>query len=232
MRWIRLNVSFDDSPWLFVLSAEAQLAWIKLLCYVKRDGVKGQAKVLQPLVAAKRWGVGEESVVKMLQAAAKDGAIISDGVTWTLANWAEYQEQDETARDRMRRWRDRQKEHDPVTDSYGVTPVTSVTNGVTCRVTETGTETGKKEKTPTGSKRKSPSLAECVAYFEAKGSTSEAAENFFDHYEAIGWLQGKAKAPIRKWENAASRWIRTSQGPGRQPEQKFVTVTGGATCKT
>lgn len=146
MRWIRLDISFDDS-WLYCLSAESQLAWIKLLCHVKRDGIKGSAKALGIIVAAKKWGIGEESVAKMLQAGVNDGAIVIEGGQWVIANWREYQDPDPTAAERMKRHRESQKTTiepatvTPVTRNKGVTPVTTVTNGVTCRATETETET-------------------------------------------------------------------------------------------
>jgi len=143
MRWVRLNIDFDDSPWLFVLSAESQLAWIKLLCHMKRDGIGGTCKALAPLVAAKKWGVGDESVVKMLQAAVADGALVIDGKEWTLTNWNSHQETDMNAALRMRRHRERKQKE----QGEDVTPVTRNDRNVTrntrnaCRVTETETET-------------------------------------------------------------------------------------------
>lgn len=143
MRWIRLDVAFDES-WLFALSAGAQLAWVKMLCTVKRDGVKGKMKAISPLVAARKWGVGEEDVVKMLKAGADDGAIVSDGQTWTITNWSRFQESDTTGAERQKKYREKRKitrkkeapkqepepqenatfEPETVTDSNGVTTVT------------------------------------------------------------------------------------------------------------
>jgi len=92
VRWIRLNIDFDDSPWLFVLSAESQLAWIKLLCHIKRDGSNGRCKALSPIVAGKKWGVGDEAVTKLLQAAVTDGALSIEDGYWTLVNWSKFQQ--------------------------------------------------------------------------------------------------------------------------------------------
>ncbi len=140
VRWIRLNVDFDDQPWLFVLSSDAQLAWVKLQCHMKRDGVRGTCNAMAPMVAARRWGVGEEHVVKMLQAAIKAEVLISTGESWSIVAWAEDQE-DTTNADRQKRFRSKNKPVEPVTESNALRndePLTSVTD---CRVTETPTET-------------------------------------------------------------------------------------------
>jgi hypothetical protein len=147
MRWLRLDICWDDSPWLFVLSEGAQLAWVKLLCTVKRDGSKGRMKAIRPLVASRKWGVGEESVVKMLQAAQDDGALsVEDAAeTWVITNWDRYQEPDSTAAERMRRMREKPALLRPVTPCYAVTPVTG---GVTRHATETETLDRDKKGTP------------------------------------------------------------------------------------
>lgn len=94
MRWIRLNIDFDNSSWLFPLSAAAQMAWIKLLCHVKRDGIKGRCKALSPQEAAARFGVTLPDVEQMLNAAAEDQALAVEDGYWTLTGWTEYQEAD------------------------------------------------------------------------------------------------------------------------------------------
>lgn len=55
---------------------------------------------------------------------------------------------------------------------------------------------------------KIPTLLEVSNYFILKGMESEA-ENFYDYYESNGWKVG-GRAPMKKWEAAANRWIRTS----------------------
>lgn len=85
-RWIRLDVGWDDG-WLCMTSPGAQLAWVKLLCYVKLNGVKGVTKGLHPKFAAKKWGVAVRDVESMLEGAREDGALyVEDGV-WSLTNW-------------------------------------------------------------------------------------------------------------------------------------------------
>lgn len=132
-RWVRLNIDFDDSPWVFTMSAEGQLAWIKLLCHVKRDGRGGKVRALEPLVAHRKWGVGEEHIVKMLQAAVNDGALVIEDGKWCLSNWSKYQETDSTAAERKRRQRAK--------DSHAGHDMSRRDNRDDCRVTETETET-------------------------------------------------------------------------------------------
>lgn len=169
MRWLRLDVSWDDSPWLFVLSAASQLAWIKLLCHVKRDGSQGRCKALAHVVAAKRWGVGEEDVQKLLQAAVNDGALVIEDGAWTLSNWDKYQEQDHGAAERMRRMRAKS-----VTPCYAVT---GPNEDVTRRVTETETETREK-KEPTVPKKREGQDEDwarfCAAYPKRSGDLGKA----------------------------------------------------------
>lgn len=205
MRWIRLDVSFSDSPWLFVLSAGAQLAWVKLLCHVKRDGVRGRCKAMAPIIAARHWGVGEEDVSKMLQAASDDGAVVIADGEWEVPNWTEYQEPDPTAAERMRRMREKQS----VTGCYGVTDRNTVTNGVTCRATPTPTLTPvKKERLSKESPKKESrpgSLDDVVSEFLEGGSSRQEAERFWAFYESKGWKVGKN--PMVKWRAAVAGWI-------------------------
>ncbi len=128
MRWIRLEVAFDES-WLFPLSPASQLAWVKLLCTCKRDGVRGVMKILPAKVAARKWGVGEEDVEKMYRAAQEDGALAITEDDMTVVNWLEYNPLDRTALDRQHRHRDKES----VTVGNGVSQPVTQRNGVTQR---------------------------------------------------------------------------------------------------
>jgi hypothetical protein len=103
-RWVRLDVGWDDSEWLAELSPAAQLAWVKLLCHTKRDGVRGVSKALAPAVAARRWGVPAGAVREMVEAARRDGAIQEDNGSWSICGWDQYQS-DPKARERLQRFR-------------------------------------------------------------------------------------------------------------------------------
>ena len=104
-RWLRLDVTWDHSEWVCMLSAEGQLAWIKLLCHVKTHGVQGEAKAISPAVAARHWGVSPAAVEEMEEAARQDGALYRENGAWVVTAWNEYQKPDATNADRQRRWR-------------------------------------------------------------------------------------------------------------------------------
>lgn len=217
-RWIRLDTTFDSSEWLFVLSPESQLAWVKMLCYVKEAGTAGKAKRLSHIVAAKRWSLGSESVEKLEQAAITHGAVKIVGDSWLVVKWDQYQTTDTTNAERQRRFKSKNK----VTAGNGVTTkdnnVTTVTNRDRCRVTETGTETSKEKETPNGVSQKKerkrfvpPTPGEVESYMRLRGWSDPAfmAQKFIDHYEANGWRRGKGEgikidswqACVRTWEN-------------------------------
>jgi hypothetical protein len=107
-RWIRLDIGWDDSEWVAELSPLAQLAWIKLLCHAKRDGIAGTCKALVPKVAARRWGVPLDAIQEMLDAGRREGAIHQDNGDWSLTAWDRYQVDNSNAA-RQRRWRERQR---------------------------------------------------------------------------------------------------------------------------
>ena len=52
------------------------------------------------------------------------------------------------------------------------------------------------------------SLDDVVQLFADRGYIGgrQQAEKFWNHYNAIGWVQGKSRAPIRDWRAAAANW--------------------------
>jgi hypothetical protein len=128
MRWIRLEVAFDET-WLFPLTPASQLAWVKLLCTAKRDGVRGVLKYLSPAVASRKWSIPESDVQAMYDAAIQDEAIEVTVDHIKVCNWLQYQPLDKTAAQRQKKHRDTSK------DSHGksrkVTPLRPVTPDVT-----------------------------------------------------------------------------------------------------
>lgn len=128
-RWMRLDTGIFDSEWVYLLDPLAQLAWVRLLIHVKTEGVKGTAKALSIPVACKKWGIPESDIQAMLTAAREDGAL-AEGAEWSVTNWLKYQESPSA---------ERVRKHRALQDA-NVTPE-SVTDGYSCRVTETETET-------------------------------------------------------------------------------------------
>lgn len=113
-RWIRLDVTWEDSAWLDALSGEAAGCWPRLLCSVKRDGVGGRCKRPTPAVIARRWRVSVEAVEALEHAAIEDGALRIEDGDWIVCAWADYQERDPNAAERMRRYRAEKSSHSPL----------------------------------------------------------------------------------------------------------------------
>lgn len=128
MRWIRLEVAFDET-WLFPLPPAAQLGWIKLLCTAKRDGVRGVLKSIAPAVASRKWNIAVEDVERLYQAATADGALVIEGDEMRVTNWLKYQPLDKTAAQRQAKHRDTKKRSNG--RSRKVTPLPPVTDDVT-----------------------------------------------------------------------------------------------------
>lgn len=105
-RWIRLDADWDTSDWLIDLQPGGRLAWIELMCYVKRSGKEGRVKAMTPRAASRLWRIAEDDVIEMLEDATEDGALALDDGDWVLANWRKYQEVDATTKERSRRYRE------------------------------------------------------------------------------------------------------------------------------
>lgn len=54
-----------------------------------------------------------------------------------------------------------------------------------------------------------PTLSEVMQFAERNKWPAGQAEEFFDHYEMVGWVYGKSRHPIRKPEAAMRRWARS-----------------------
>ena len=64
-------------------------------------------------------------------------------------------------------------------------------------------------------------LHDVMAEAERRQWKPGAAENFFDHYEMVGWVYGKSRHPIRKLGAAMSTWERNSKnGSSPLPAKK------------
>lgn len=59
-----------------------------------------------------------------------------------------------------------------------------------------------------------PTLAQVMEYAHELGLKEGEAENFFDHYEMVGWVYGKSRHPIKKWKAAMNKWHRQNVCPG------------------
>lgn len=131
----------------------------------------------------------------------------------------------------------RQKRFSKTTIYHAVVPtkISSITDSVVLQnldnsITESVTpvlqnlesnkqENKQKNKQVGGSGRKRPSLAEVEMLVEEKGYHFDP-EQFFNHYEAIGWVYGKNKIPIKKWQACAVQWEQRHKE--KNPDRKQV----------
>jgi hypothetical protein len=58
----------------------------------------------------------------------------------------------------------------------------------------------KKEATP-------KDLQTVIDAFVAAGQTSDLGERFYNYYESVGWVIGKARKPMKDWKATARDWI-------------------------
>ena len=134
-RWLRLNVDWDDSEWVNDLEPLGQLAWIKLMCHVKRDGHAGRVRALSTIVASRKWNIPKGAIEEMLSLAEACGALAIEGEAWVLLNWNKYQG-DSTNSERQKRYREKTSG-----ESNADNALREVCNAITVRATETETET-------------------------------------------------------------------------------------------
>jgi hypothetical protein len=94
---------------------------------------------------------------------------------------------------------------------------------------EEGTGTGR----DAGASRGRATLEEVAAYCQERSNGIDPQE-FFDHYETCGWVQGRARKPIKNWQAAVRTWekSREKQAPqSRLPSaadlENYNVVDGG-----
>lgn len=108
----------------------------------------------------------------------------------------------------------------PSTNTNPNTNTNPSTNPSTSTDPDTKTSTGVGAGgAPTTRKRtgrfEKPSIEEVKKYCVARKNKIDAVR-FWNHYEAIGWVVGKARAPMKDWRAAVATWERNSFGEGRE----------------
>jgi hypothetical protein len=189
-RWIRLDVGWEDS-WLEDLSGAAAGCWPRLLCWVKRDGVRGKCKRPRTETLARRWRVQPADVLELERAAQQDGALVMHNDHWTVVNWEEYQG-DPTAAERKRRERDH-TETECVTVTARDTEESHPVTDLLSRATPTGTPT------PTETPEEQPRVRAEIAQPESV----QVVE--FDTDDGSGFIHPGQRIPasqvFRAWES-------------------------------
>ena len=113
-KWFRLNVDWDDSIWVSSLSESGQLAWVKLIGYIKKEGKRGSVKALTIERISSKWNMKPKGVKEMFDKAHEDGAVQTINGEWSISHWTIYQPDDKTAARRQQDFRDNLNSHNGV----------------------------------------------------------------------------------------------------------------------
>jgi hypothetical protein len=168
-RWVRLDVCWEDADWLDALDGTAAGCWPRVMCLVKRDGVRGACKRPSLAVVARRWRVPIEAVQALEEAAIAAGALERTDDEWRITTWDDIQPSDATAAERMRRHRKERSRLSPLRRNT-VTDPEHRDNPVTLsRATETETERVQKDADASSS----------------KVDTAASVQEVFEHWVAV-----------------------------------------------
>lgn len=67
-----------------------------------------------------------------------------------------------------------------------------------------------------------PTVEEVAAYVKAKGYDFIDPEYFVAFYEANGWVQGKARKPIKNWKACCATWKKNgNNNPYKNEKEKI-----------
>lgn len=76
-----------------------------------------------------------------------------------------------------------------------------------------------------------PTVAELAAYGLEIGYRGFDPDRFFDHYEMVGWVTGKARAPMKNWKAAVRQWRRNEaewKGQKQETDPAVIDYAGQA----
>jgi len=222
-RWIRLDATWEDSEWLDALDGTAAGCWPRLLCWVKRDGIKGRCKRPTHAVLARRWRVPQEAVAALEAAAIEDGALKIEGGDWVVTGWTEYQDVDPTTNERSKRYRESKSRLSPSRVNHGSHGANGVT--LSCATeTETVKETPSKRGERNGAAGAAParSSRRCPAEWQptdehralaiAQGASLEVeVEKFRDH---------TFRGAKSDWDATFRNWLRRIEVPSNKRNSK------------
>jgi hypothetical protein len=174
---------------------------------------------------AKRWRVDISKVRRFFYLLKSDGMIETENVgkttRLTVCNYERYndykQEQDTIMT--LRR-QDKGKEATTTEetkegkeikkDSIGASPTPSVFDYDLVKPSIASLEHKEGAKRALNKRFIKPSLEELEAYFKERGSIKYKADaqDFFDHYESVGWVCGRT--PMKNWQATVRKWMSRS----------------------
>ena len=94
----------------------------------------------------------------------------------------------------------------------------SVKNHITSREAEPGKAAAVSVSSRKGRVFQKPTVFEIEKFCRENQFTQTDAEEFWNHYQSIGWVVGKVKAPMKDWQAAVRKWEKRSKEWKQQKE--------------
>lgn len=201
MPYVKLDTGILDST-LWLCDSDVRVVFITMLTMARPDGM---CEATAPGIA-RRANLSIEatrSALRVLEAPDEDSRSLDNEGRRTvrvdggyfIVNYDKYRQKDHTATERKRKERAKKKAE----ESRSVTNVTRDGCDVTPPVTQAEAKAEAKAKkvfTP-------PTTEEVRAYCSERGNSVDP-QRFVDHYQANGWMRGKAK--VKDWKACVRTW--------------------------
>ena len=205
MRWFRAYADIVDDDKLRLLAFEDRWHFVAI-CALKCAGLIDEPiSELRERKIAVKLGLALRECDEVKRRLMEVGLIDDE---WQPGGWDRRQYDSDSAAERMRRYRQRQKE------SGDTQPLRN--GDVTVTNSETETETDISPNGDMGRKRKRfvvPTVEEVTEYIRQQGYQVDPAR-FVNHYASVGWRVGKS--PMKSWHHAVAGWHNretNQQGP-------------------
>ena len=202
MRWFRCYTDIVDDDKVRLLAFEDRWHYVALLAMKACGLLDEDESDLRSRRIALKLGLTVREADEVRRRLAEVSLIADD---WQPLAWDRRQYTYDDSKERVRRYRERQRDNakDHVTACNGYVTVT-----VTGSETDTDTDTDKN--TPSecrDTKRfKKPSLDDIRAYVEEKNLRIDPVY-FHDYYESNGWRVGRN--PMKDWRATVRKWSRS-----------------------
>lgn len=192
-QWFRMYHEFATDPKIQMLSESDQRRYLMVLCL----RCSNEHVTLHDEQVAFQLRISNDEWLKTKDVFIHNNLIENNNKPTA---WDKRQYVSDSSTARVKAYRDKKKRECNVT----VTPP------------DTDTDTEKKQKKKKTSGFIKPTIPEIKSYFEEKNYNLDADE-FFNHYEANGWMRGKTK--IKNWKACARTWLKNSNNnkPANEP---------------
>jgi len=207
MPWLRLYADMVDNEKIRLLSFDDRWHFVAILCCKQQGILEGKRDLTERKLAVK-LGVQlrelDEIKRRLMEVELVDESFNPIG-------WDSKQFKSDSSADRVRKYRENNKKK-----TCNVTETLPERNSNAID-TDTDTDTEKKNKQKENPNFKKPTVQEISDYCEERKNGLNA-ETIFDHYEANGWMRGKAK--IKDWKACVRTWEKNKpiKSPSADPD--------------